>query len=89
MSLTAAQTAAVVAANDGIGVSMAGLIRRVVVVTECDLCHLTHPDDHTCEAKFAALLDQADDQIATSDRSLAKIGRQLAKPSRARTERSV
>ncbi|MCW2868714.1 hypothetical protein [Actinacidiphila oryziradicis] len=77
MSLTAAQTAAVVAANDGIGVSLAGLVRRVVVVAVCDLCRTQHPADHTCGAKFDALLGQASRQMTRSDRTVNKIRRQM------------
>lgn len=85
--LTRAQTGAIVAAHSDLGVSEAGLVRRVVVVSECGLCQVTHPEDHMCEAKFGALLKQAANQITTSDRSLAKIRRQIAKP-RARPGRS-
>lgn len=88
MPLTAAQTAAVVAANDDIGISFAGLVRRVVVVAECGLCQMTHPEDHTCDAKFGALLQQAGRQISKATRSLARSETELSRPPRARADGS-
>lgn len=78
--LTLEQTAEMVALNAGIAVSETGLICRAVAVTQCALCHETHPVDHCCEPAYEALLREASKVHTRSARTLNRISRQTSAP---------